>query len=141
MTSPLQADVEQLRASARLRVLGLPSESLRLVDGPTLVRVLDAFETRRAHVYTTGASLAEDIAYLRVPMVTNGPYNDALARVLDALEARTEALKWYADPKNNGGREFIEITDAAYVSMPKWRPIDDDEGETAREALTEVRHG
>ena len=98
---------------------------------------------RHAHTHTGEAlaNLAEDIAYLRVPMVTSGPYNDALARVLDALEARTEALKWYADPKNNGGQEYVEITDSASVSTPKWRPIDDDAGEVARTALEEVRHG
>ncbi len=87
------------------------------------------------------ADLAADIAYLRVPMVSNRPYNDALTRVLDALEARTEALKWYADPKNNGEQEFTEIKDSYSVTTPKWRPIDDDQGEVARDALREEVRG
>lgn len=66
----------------------------------------------------------------------------ALRRVLSALETRTEALKWYADPKNNGEQEFVEIMDSASVSTPKWRPIDDDQGDVARGALgEEARHG
>jgi hypothetical protein len=99
MTSPLQADIAKLRETSRLRIIGLPSDTLRLVDGP------------------------------------------ALARVLDALEARTEALKWYADPANNGKRTWTENSTSASVSTPGWRPIDDDEGETARTALEEATRG
>ena len=46
------------------------------------------------------------------------------------------ALAWYADPKNNGKREFGEIND---VSVARWREIDDDEGEVAREALDKMK--
>ena len=65
----------------------------------------------------------------------------ALARVLTALNTRTEALKWYADPKNNGKQEYVEIKDAASVHSSKWRPIDDDQGEVARDALREEVRG
>jgi hypothetical protein len=65
MTSPLQDDIAKLRETSRLRIIGLPSDTLS-----------------------------------------------------DALEARTEALKWYADPKNK-----------------------DDGGEIARTALEEAPRG
>jgi hypothetical protein len=46
------------------------------------------------------------------------------------------ALEWYADPKNNGKREFHEI-DGVDVSRHRW--IDEDEGEVAREALEKLK--
>lgn len=49
-----------------------------------------------------------------------------------------KALQWYADPANNGEREWTDLSGAAYVSVARWRPIDDDAGEVAREALGEA---
>lgn len=89
-------------------------------------------------------SLRDDIARLRLASqhALNHPADStgftreehaALARVLEALETTTLALEWYADPKNNGAQEWVEIEN---VSVAKLRPIDEDEGELARAALS-----
>lgn len=62
-----------------------------------------------------------------------------LMAVEKALMKAVEALRWYADPKNNGPRKFVEGTGAdATCSEQQYRPVDEDEGEVAREVLAVI---
>lgn len=51
------------------------------------------------------------------------------------LETMRKALEWYADPANNGPRTYRDGSFDTVHDVPLWLPIDDDEGEVAREAL------
>jgi hypothetical protein len=53
-----------------------------------------------------------------------------LRECANRIETLEKALRWYADPVNNGPRKFHHCGE----EIP-WRPIDDDEGEVAREVL------
>lgn len=68
--------------------------------------------------------------------------NGVLEAQLDLAKTKLlraiEALKWYANPDNNGKRTYKRVDPLSQDDWPIWRPIDDDEGEVAREMLEAI---
>jgi hypothetical protein len=135
-----------------VHVIGSPEGSCSLCNGDrNLIQVVprtardEALEECAAWKAKTRENVREFMTEhpdLRIRHLSD--MTGVLEAELDLLSTKLaramEALEWYANHENNGKRKAEHNHDHDWDYFA-WRPIDDDEGEEAREALEAIKEG